>query len=94
MTALTVAALVVLPLAAVDLLSAQYAGVAETAPRTGCDSRRSGAGWPMLARLAPIAAAGRAGRVTGWPGGSCSCICAYVCDCGPGRVVERSALAG
>ena len=52
----TVAAFVVLPLAAVALLSAQYAEVAEAAPGTGCGSRRSGAGWPMLARVAPIAA--------------------------------------
>ena len=38
----TVAAFVVWPLAAVGLLSGPYAEVAETAPRTGCDSRRSG----------------------------------------------------
>jgi hypothetical protein len=51
----TVAAFVV-ALAAVALLSAQYAEVAETAPGTGCGSRRSGAGRPMLVRVAPIAA--------------------------------------
>jgi hypothetical protein len=52
----TVAAFVVLALAAVALLSAQYAEVAEMAQGTGCGSRRTGAGWPMVARAAPIAA--------------------------------------